>query len=88
MTTLSLSTPPNTFVNSYIIHGFLARGGSQYWPCRSSELKPLDFYLCRHTNDIMSSKSVKMICIAPSQFGDGNHANVIPNEQDLHPATM
>jgi hypothetical protein len=81
MTTLSLSTPPNTSVNSYIIHGFLARCGLQYWPCRSPEFNPLDFYLCGHTNDITSSKRVKIICIAPSQFGDGNHANVIPNEK-------
>ena len=84
MTTLSLSKPPNTSVNSYIIHGFLARwigrGGSEYWPPRSPQLDPLDFYLCRHMNDITSRKSVKTICIAPSQFGDRNHTDVIPNE--------
>jgi len=41
---------------------------------------PLDFYLCGHMNDITSSKSVKTICIAPSQYGDLYHTDVIPNE--------
>lgn len=84
MTTLSLSTPHNTSVNSYIIHGFLdlwiSGGGSQYWPPRSPDLNPLDFYLCRQMNDITPSKSVKTIRISPSQFGDRSHTNVIPKE--------
>lgn len=90
MTTLSLSTPPNTSVNSYIIHGFLdrwiGRGGSQYWPPRPPELNPLDFHLCRHMNDTTYTKSVKAIRITPSQFGDRNHTDVIPKDllRDAH----